>query len=152
MGLAFGAIHHLPRPIEALRCLDKALKDEAILGLHEPIQTPKLVEGKIRFLQRLFTTYEHSEHDGEINVEELTQFLNNYQFADSRCHFSITPFRTLTETCLRLIRSNRILESATLARVLHPIDSVFVHAIGRMSKLLGPPAVTVLAKRHVREL
>ena len=71
MGLALGALHHLPRPIESLRCLDTVLEDRSCLGLDEPIQTPKLDEGTIPFLQRLFTTYEHSVHDGEGSVDEL---------------------------------------------------------------------------------
>jgi len=150
MGLALGALHHLPRPIETLRRLDRVLKDTAFLAVHEPIHTPKLIEGKLPFLERLFTTYQHSSHDGAICTKELMTFLADYNFSEVRAQFSITPFRTLAETCIRLMSSESVLESKHLANVLYPADAVLVNTIGRFSSLLGPRAVTVMARRWSR--
>ena len=103
LGLAFGAIHHLPRPIEALRHLDRVLKEDAQIGLHEPMQTPKLIEGRLSSVEKILMTYEHSEHDGDVDVAELTEFLSLNGYSDVRFHYSVTPFRTLVESLIRMI-------------------------------------------------
>lgn len=151
VGLAFGALHHLPRPLEALECLDRVLRDECLLGLHEPLATPKLVEGRWPRLQRLLTTYEHSVHDGEVERGEVDRFLAGHGFAVLRRDESVSPFRTLVETLLRLASSEAVIESPTLARVLHPLDAVFLGTVGRLSRTLGPRSLTLLAGRRGRK-
>lgn len=151
VGLAFGALHHLPRPLEALECLDHVLKEECLLGFHEPLATPKLVEGRWPTLQRLLTTYEHSVHDGEVERGEVDRFLAGHGFAELRRDESVSPFRTLVETLLRLATSEAVIESPTLARVLHPLDAVLLGTVGRLSRTLGPRSLTLLAGRRPRE-
>ena len=150
VGLSLGAIHHLPRPMEALGRLDEVLADASFLAVHEPIRTPKLIAGRFPFFERLFATYEHSVHDGEIDRDDLKRFLADHDFDPSRLHFSITPLRTLVEACLRLVTLGRTQESVVLARILHPLDSILVNSIGRVSGLLGPRSVTAFASRRER--
>ena len=150
IGLSLGAIHHLPRPMVALECLDQVLADACFLALHEPTRTPKLIEGRLPLLEKFFTTYEHSIHDGDIRPDDFKRFLTEHGFYESRCHFSITPFRTLVEVLIRLVTSEHVEESVALARILHPLDAILVNTVGRLSSLLGPRSLTAIAKRKGR--
>ena len=68
VGISFGMLHHLPVPIEGVRDLNRVLKQKCELGIHEPIETEKIVVGKHPRIEAALATYDHSERDGEIDL------------------------------------------------------------------------------------
>ena len=67
--IGFGVFHHLPDLKigfdESIRCI----KDEGLLGFSEPVEKPKILNEDGR-IAKLLATYEHSEHDNDINLEK----------------------------------------------------------------------------------
>jgi ubiquinone/menaquinone biosynthesis C-methylase UbiE len=147
IGLAFGALHHLPDPNAAIRALVRILKDECFLGFHEPISTPKIISGRFPALVRRLQRYEHSEHDGSIQLDQIRHTLTQEGLSVIGERFSITPFRTCVEHALAALTSARVNQTRVISRTLYCLDQLPVFLFSRWLSLLGPRAVTALYRR-----
>jgi len=103
VGISFGMLHHLPDALAALRELDRVLKADSVIAMHEPIVTKKIVQGRFHWLQELLEEYAHSEHDGEVPLKAVLRELDRMSYRAIREHLLNTPFRTLAEILLRRV-------------------------------------------------
>ncbi len=145
--IAFGVFHHLPRPDAGLRaCLD-TLAPGGYVGLHEPINTPKLFRDGSRAKKataKLLQSYEHSEHDNEIDLRDTLEMLkqkgaNVLDVAYS--HSVVRPI--LNRACNKL--SNPGMRKRAYQLTIS-VDKLMIHTACKVSARLGPRAASVLAQ------
>ena len=144
VGISFGMLHHLPRPIEGLRSLHRTLKSGACLAIHEPIVARKIIEGRFCKLELILQDYEHSEHDAEVDFGQFSGALDEMGYTVRHQEFLASPFRTLIESVTNRI-NRRILRSTTVYRALLAADRLCIHSICRLSELLAPRGVITFA-------
>ena len=147
IGISFGMLHHLPRPVEGLAELNRTLKPESTLMFHEPVETPKIITGRYKKLEAALNTYSHSERDGEIDLGEVEQKLNQCGLRVASKNFLASPFQTAIEVVFRKV-SPRLLSNNTFVRSVMFADYLFSSTFGRISKYLSPRAVVIVAVRR----
>ena len=137
VAIAFGVLHHLPEPKLGLTETMAKVRAGGVLLMHEPIEKVSLLsENALPRLKKLFSSYEHSEHDNEINLDEFVECLkgNGHQVLHS--HLSGSLLRT-------------VLASGPMAKVpffrrrwwwnfIIGIDRLFVRTFCRKRGRLGP--------------
>ncbi len=145
--LGFGVFHHLPSPAEGMRrCLD-TVAPNGFIGLHEPIQTPKLLrEGSRarRVAEKLLDSYDHSEHDNEIDLPGTLAMLRERHMSVVNMSYSHSPARALLNRVCGLFKSPT--GSKRAYQVTIGVDSFLLRTACRVSARFGPRAVSVLAR------
>lgn len=87
-------LHHLPNPVEGMKEGNRVLKNSGVFALHEPITKPKLIkEGGLLF--NMFQTYEHSDHDNNLDWQAALNYANNSGWKTQYVAFSGSLLRTL---------------------------------------------------------
>jgi SAM-dependent methyltransferase/uncharacterized protein YbaR (Trm112 family) len=145
--LGFGVFHHLPRPAEGLRRCLALLAPGGYAGLHEPIRTPKLLPDGSRArraAERLLSSYEHSEHDNEIDLGETLALLREARARILGVHYSHSPVRPLLNRLCGAISAPRAHRRAYELTI--SLDQLVLRTAGRLSPRLGPRAVSLLAQ------
>lgn len=145
--LAFGSLHHLPSPVdglaEAIRC------SSVQVGLHEPIDTPKLLaegSGLRNVAGRIMGDHEHSDHDAEISVEATIQELQNRGCSLMVMKESVSIAKPFMKKACDLIGHNAVRKAAY--RLMFFLDDVVVQTLCRISRRFGPRAVIMLARKQ----
>ena len=144
VGISFGMLHHLPRPAEGLKDLHRSLKADSYLALHEPVVTKKILADRYKKLEALLQTYEHSDHDGEVDIEDFCNILNEMGYQVLRHEFLASPFRAVAETIANRLNGS-ILRSKVIYKVLFAVDRLCIRSICRVSNLFAPRGVILLA-------
>lgn len=144
--VSFGVLHHLIDPLHGVEACAAKLSGGGSFVLHEPIERPQLLpEGKGNAVKRLFTTYQHSEHDGQVNVEDVLGFADRHDMAIRNLHFSGSILRTI------LVRGLKVLDvfykNRTLWRWTFFLDTLFIKAFCRRPNRLGPKSVFLLLQK-----
>lgn len=147
VGISFGMLHHLPRPIEGLVELNRTMKQQAALGIHEPIVTRKIVTGRFKSLESAMETYQHSDHDGEVDLDEMMAELRSLGYTVKRRMFLASPFRTAAEAAIRRVAPGA-LKSPGFIGLSMRTDQVLIHTICRLSAFLKPRGVIMLLERR----
>ena len=77
VALALGALHHLESPLAGLKEICRVTTSDCQILIHEPIEKSKkfLDFSWSRHLKTNLESYEHSEHDNEIDLEEFKSFV-----------------------------------------------------------------------------
>lgn len=145
--LSFGMLHHLPRPEEALEHVNSKLASGGFIGFHEPIIRPEFSQGLTRISRRIFRQYEHSEHDGKINLTNCMQILKSHQHEIISYREQISIVRALTESLAGKFFKKQ-LNTRSAIKLLEAIDRLFINTICRISRKFGPNAVLVVTKRR----
>jgi SAM-dependent methyltransferase len=142
--IAFGAIHHLPDQAACFRECHRALAPKGLLGFHEPIRKPLLFPSATG-IRQLMATYEHSEHDREIHVEETIALLQSLGMRIHSARYFVSPLRTVIASILN--RSPRLMRVRWIARATDIADGIFLFTLGRLRRSLGPHALALVASK-----
>lgn len=147
--VSFGVIHHLPDHLDCIENADNTLKEGGLLLFHEPIvrkDFPFMGNKFKKTMTSLLQSYEHSEHDGKIDLKKILKKLDekNYQIIHRKNQISI--FRSLTESLLKKVYSN-LAYNKTLVNLMEAIDEVPLQTICRLSNRFGPNAVLIAAQK-----
>jgi ubiquinone/menaquinone biosynthesis C-methylase UbiE len=145
--LAFGALHHMPDPLVALREMIRVLSDGGYLGFHEPIRTPKILSATSKMaarIKRAFETYEHSEHDNDIDYMKVRKLLKENGFEILNEVFCNSIFGYLLQRAVR--RVPLIGRARATAWAIQQLDHGWVKTIGAISERFGARAVVHLSQ------
>ena len=141
---AFGVLHHLPDPLQGISsCLLKTSK-EGYFIFHEPINKPKkfFADGRFRALRERLETYEHSEHDNELDWNSSLEYLRKKLLG---VKFSVTVLRTVG--AFFLSKSPYLCRNKFLWRIIIGLDNFFLNTFCRTPNILGPGGVLVVAQK-----
>lgn len=145
--LSFGMLHHLPRPIDAVSECIKKLTKNGFFCFHEPIAKPKILGKGKSFLKKLIMTYEHSEHDGEIEPEKVFILLKVNGFEIVSRYFFISTFETFAEVVINKLAPKKLKSSKFVTNSLFTFDRMIINTLCRLWKGFGPRSVVVVARR-----
>lgn len=96
VAIAFGVLHHLPEPKLGLTATIDKIRSGGVLLMHEPIEKQTLIpSGALPGLKKLFHSYDHSEHDNEINLDEFVECVQGSGHKVLHSHLSGSLLRTL---------------------------------------------------------
>ena len=138
--LSFGMLHHLPRPEDAVKSSYQLVKDEGLFAFHEPIIKPELKLPGMDTFRKTMTTYEHSDHDGKIDFDQISALLKSYGFKQISIHRQISIFRSFSETIIKNI-SRSILNKQSVIKTIEFLDEIPLNTLGRISRRAGASAV-----------
>jgi ubiquinone/menaquinone biosynthesis C-methylase UbiE/uncharacterized protein YbaR (Trm112 family) len=145
--LAFGVLHHLESPIDGLKELERVSGPHGKILIHEPMEKPEkfLDSNFFNRLKKKFETYEHSEHDNEIELDEFEKYINQTNLrVESKC-LTGSVLRTavvLFAEKLRVLHSRKTFWKAVLT-----IDSWFNKLFCKKPNSLGPNSAFLLLRK-----
>jgi SAM-dependent methyltransferase/uncharacterized protein YbaR (Trm112 family) len=145
--ISFGMLHHLPRPMDCIAVCSTKIKGEGFFCFHEPIAKPKILGSRKSFLGRMFTTYEHSEHDNDLDLDRALVLLKEKELKIVKRKNFNSFFKTFTEFVLQKTTSKRFHMSRFIVRSLFFVDRLFLNTFCRIWKGFGPHGVIVVAKK-----
>jgi len=143
----FGSLHHMPDPLQGIREGLSKIESQGLLLLHEPIEKVKNILPLFRnkSILRLVNSYEHSEHDNELDWDEASVFLDEQAVAKLDINFSTTILRTIAA---RLLHQLPVLSNNDYVwRGLIYVDKLFRILFCRNRNCLGPNAVFAAIRR-----
>lgn len=144
--VSFGVLHHLPDPIAGVRECLRTLKDGGVLAMHEPIEKPKLLpDGNFTFVRKALTTYQHSQHDNEIDLQAVMKLTGSERLAVKHRHLSGSALRTLLARIIKL--SPRLSKSRTAWRLIIFLDKIAVKLLCFRPNAIGPKAVYLVLEK-----
>ncbi len=140
--ISFGMLHHLPNHIQGIKSGLLKLKKEGEFLIHEPLEKKQQLLTALRLekLGDMLEGYEHSEHDNELNWEEVKDFLNNQPSVT-------TVFSRFTVSVVRGIGSKIISKIPIIKQndaawgLLMRLDQVVIKLLCQKPNVLGPGAV-----------
>jgi ubiquinone/menaquinone biosynthesis C-methylase UbiE/uncharacterized protein YbaR (Trm112 family) len=142
--LAFGALHHMANPLDAVRESVRSVGSGGYFGFDEPIHTRKLVPENLRdTVERVLEGYEHSEHDNDIDYKAVKTFLVQHDFETISEIYGASILNLILNNLRRIPILGR---TQLLATFIHAMDRVWIHSVGRLSQRLGPRAVLHLSQ------
>lgn len=144
--LSFGMLHHLPRPEEALVHVNSKLSKGGFIGFHEPIIRPEFSPAVTRLSRKIFRQYQHSEHDGKVNLKNSLEVLKSSGHEIIAYKEQISIFRAFTESLFGKFFKKQM-NTKTVVRLLESVDKIFISSICRLSRKFGPNAVLVVTRR-----
>ncbi len=148
--IAFGTLHHLSDPMKGLKSCIKKLGMEGYFLIQEPIKKPfkLLPEEKFYFLKKVFTSYEHSKHDNDIDLRDTLELLKNENM--------IVKYTDLNASCIRTILS-KLFEMFPIFnrhklvwKTAISIDHLFIKLFCFKHNRLGPGGVLLLSRKIIR--
>lgn len=148
--ISFGMLHHLPRPVDAIAHCHEMIQPNGLLAFHEPIIRPELPFVSSALARKFLRTYEHSEHDGKINLAQTMTLLETQNYTLVKFTKQISIFRALLESLLKKI-SRKILFYKFVIQIIEASDKLLLHSICLLSKKLGPNAVLVVARKNSKK-
>ncbi|MGB7325669.1 MAG: class I SAM-dependent methyltransferase [Rubripirellula sp.] len=146
VGISFGMLHHLPEPINGIRDLNRVLKENSVVGIHEPIETQKIVVGKLPKLEAALTTYEHSDRDGEIDLSAFSAELQSLGYDKIGMRLLASPFRSVANYVLQKTIP-LLLHNGAVTSLIYSVDSLLIATVCKLSGKLKPRAVAMLYSR-----
>lgn len=146
--VAFGMMHHLPDPMKGVREAVDCLAEGGCLILHEPVERPTLIpDVGYDWLKKLLATYEHSEHDNTVNVENLMSVLAANNCTILHRHFSGSALRTILQNLYGRVTALKYSNSAW--ETLLTLDQAFIKLFCQTPNQLGPKAIYVAAQKNL---
>lgn len=149
LAIAFGVLHHLPDPVRGLRESFDKLRPSGEMLITEPIEKPgRLIpsSGSIKHLaEKVMLTYEHSEHDRELSVEEAMSMVRELGGTVRHRHFSGSVLRTVLARLL--LAAERLNRSRDVWRAVIALDQTFVRIFCRQPNRLGPNAIFMIVRK-----
>lgn len=145
--ISFGVLHHLPNPAASVEECSKKLKQGGFFSFHEPIVKKKVISGNLSFLEKYMSDYDHSEHDNEIESENILGQLKqlDYELVAVKYHNSIV--RSAMELVLRKI-SISLFKTKFVVLSIFLIDRMAVNTLCRISSYFGPHGMTLVARKR----
>lgn len=142
--IAFGALHHLPDPLDAVRRLSSNLQQGGLFAYHEPIEKPKLLPQ--RWANKL-ADYEHSEHDNEIDLAAIRQLQEELGLELEHVRYYNSVVRAAVEMAQKRLAPG-LERRRDYIRLLLAVDDWILRTVCRLSNRLGPHAVTLVARKR----
>lgn len=145
--ISFGMLHHLPRPVDALKEADKKIELNGLFGFHEPVYTSRKFLKDNAVIQKMFTTYEHSEHDNKIDLEASLKELKllNHTVINKVPYNSV--FRVVLESLLSKFYKKSF-NSLTFVSAMLSVDNVILKTICKLSNALGPQGIIIVSRKN----
>jgi len=144
--VSFGMLHHLPRPVDAVIQVIPLIKNKGYFAFHEPIERPTVKFPGLDSLKKLMMTYEHSEHDGKINLDEVLKTLTVAGFKTIHKATQVSSLRSISETILKRI-NRKIMLNKQVILFIENSDKLILNTIGKLSKTVGPKAILVVMQK-----
>lgn len=144
---SFGVLHHLENPLRGVTvCLSK-LRKEGYFLIHEPIEKPRklLPERKFEFLRRIFKTYDHSEHDNHIRVENTLKLFEEQNSVIQEIYFNASVLRTVVSRIFTAFP--KIGRSERAWKFLIAADKAFIRLFCSKPNRFGPGGVFIRLKK-----
>lgn len=145
--ISFGMLHHLPRPMDCISVCTAKIKENGFFCFHEPIVKPKILGNRKTFLGRMFTTYEHSEHDNDLDLAKSLILLKEKELKIVKRKNFNSFFKTFAEFVLQKTTPKRFHMSRFIVRSLFFVDRLFLNTFCRIWKGFGPHGVIIVAKK-----
>jgi SAM-dependent methyltransferase len=137
--VSFGVLHHLPDPLDGVREGARCLRSGGSFVIHEPLERARLLADKqLPLIQRMFRTYEHSEHDGSFDLAAAQPVISAAHLSVSHLHFSGSLLRTFSA---RLLQVLRLRHSRGAWQALIKLDQLFIRFFCATPNRFGPKAV-----------
>ncbi len=140
--ISFGMLHHLPNHIEGIKSGLLKLKKEGEFLIHEPLEKKQqlLTTLKLEKLGDMLEGYEHSEHDNELDWEEVTGFLDNQETINVQSsQFTVSVVRGVLNIIIDKLAF--IKRKDMIWNALFKIDQLVIKAFCKKPNTMGPGAV-----------
>jgi SAM-dependent methyltransferase len=146
--LLFGVLHHLSEQYTCLCECHRVLSEGGMVGLHEPIAKPLMIPASWRRIRGALETYQHSEHDREIDAVQTISTARALRMRVVVERYSVSPLRTLVDGVLGRAWP-RLLAVRSVVMAINELDRLVLATIGRVWRRMGPHGVVlVLAKEY----
>ncbi len=144
--ISFGMLHHLPRPDDAIRHCAPLIVKDGYFAFHEPITRPEVKMPGLETFKKVMSDYQHSEHDGKIEIEPTLNTFNELGFSVLNIAKEISTLRSFTETILKRI-SRETMKNKTVIKTITMADKLVLGTVGKISKRAGASAVFAVMKK-----
>ncbi len=144
--ISFGMLHHLPRPVDAVAQVMPLIKANGMFGFHEPVIRKTLNFPGATIIKKAMATYEHSEHDGKIDLNSTLQLLKNSGFKIIHTSGQISQLRSILETTIKRINKNIMLHKPVVL-IFEKADKVLIHFMSKLSIKVRPKAIFIVAQK-----
>jgi SAM-dependent methyltransferase len=144
--ISFGTIHHLPDQLKCFENIDAKLKKDGLICLHEPLEKPTILKKNSR-LSRIFSEYEHSEHDNKFEFKKMIKFSGIQNYETINLKFKGSIFKTITYIIISPIKKYLIKHIWFVKSILF-LDSVFLPILGSISKKMGPKVIFMVIRKQ----
>ncbi len=144
--ISFGMLHHLPRPVDAVNQVIPLIKSNGLFAFHEPVMRPDVKFPGKEIIKKAMSTYEHSEHDGKIDLDGTISTLTNASFKTLHQSFQISPVRSIAETIIKRF-SRRVMLNMKVIQFIEIADNFLLkHTNKRFGKPDGKAVFQVMQK------
>lgn len=142
----FGVYHHLPNHEQGYKSSLEKLDPNGYLAFHEPFEkTSRLINPeKYPFLIKLLTTYEHSEHDNEINLDKMYAEIKKCGFKPYKVRYADSVLRAGINLIIR--KFPFLFKSKSVNQAVYTIDRIFLNTFCRRPNSLGPGGITIIVQ------
>jgi len=144
--ISFGMLHHLPRPIEAIKQSSHLIIKNGYFAFHEPITRKETKLPGMETFKKLMSDYKHSEHDGKIEIDPSLSALLELGFSVVNIEKEISYLRSFTETIAKRI-SRATMKNKTVIQLLTATDKIILETLGKISRRAGASAVCAVVKK-----
>ena len=124
------------------------IKSSGFIGFHEPIEKVKQLIDPIKYKKLLdfFSVYEHSDHDNEINMDEVLSKISDIDFKDKSIHYYGTTVMTIFYIILGRIRFLHKIKLTN--QIIFFLDRIFYNIFCRSKNRFGPTGVVVFLQKN----
>ncbi len=144
--ISFGMLHHLPRPIDAIRHCVPLIAKGGYFAFHEPITRPEVKVPGLETFKKIMSDYQHSEHDGKIEIDPVLNTFHELGFSVLNIVKEISTLRSFSETILKRI-SRETMKNKTVIKTITLADKFVLGTVGKLSKRAGASAVFAVMKK-----
>lgn len=144
--ISFGMLHHLPRPVDAIKNCANLVFKNGYFAFHEPITRKEVKMPGLETFKKVMTDYQHSEHDGKIEIDPSLSALHDLGFTVVNIEKEISFFRSFTETIAKRI-SRATMRSKTFIKVLTAADKLVLGTVGKISRRAGASAAFAVLRK-----
>jgi len=142
--ISFGMLHHLPRPVQAVEQVMPLIKSNGFFAFHEPVIRSSINLPGTALIKKAMSTYQHSEHDGKINLDEILISLTKSSFTTYHIAYQVSSLRSIAETIIKKI-SRKIMLNKQVILFIENTDRLILKSISNKS---GAKAVFVVSQKQ----
>jgi ubiquinone/menaquinone biosynthesis C-methylase UbiE len=132
-----GVYHHLPNLKKALNESVRCLSYNGFIGFTEPVDKPKVID-EDGFIAKLLNTYEHSDHDNEIDEELTIDILYSLKINTiNKYYFSSNIIQLLFIKLPGVLFKKSLLFSYNYGLVYNFLEQIYLRIFGKLFKPFG---------------
>ncbi len=147
--ISFGMLHHLPRPVDAVNQVIPLIMNNGLFAFHEPVVRRNVNFPGKEIIKKAMATYEHSEHDGKIDLQETINSLTSAGFTTLHQSFQISPVRSVAETLIKKF-SRKIMLNKKVIQLIIKVDDLIINSTStRSGEPVGKAVFQVMQKSSI---